>query len=481
MKNKIFILLSVCLCAAITTYAQVVYDFKSENKDGIELAYKILDDGESVALTYNTHPNTSTPFSVSNYEYIATDTLFIPEVVKYNEKQYPVTGLYELALSGTPEINCIYLPKTIQNICYGLRLNQQLGLLPAFAMANTHSIDVDKENDVFCSISGILYTKDLKELVAYPCANPDDTVFIEEGVEIIPGFTLVTPNAKFIELPLSLKKIGLWNFDTPLVEQIILKDSVEVLEESCIFSTGLKHLTLGSNLKEVEPFFVYTDSILQIYCRAQQPPAIKHRYQTNNPRFLYERLLDSDSGFLYVPRKSIPLYREAEGWSQFKNIYPIEPPIVSGVNEAEVSWVQNFSATGYVWTLYLDEAQTQPYLQLTFDKDGHLTNIDLNRPNAPQLPAEEGDKQEDKRYAEYYSFTITGLDANTKYYYTRQTLAGDRVIDEEVGSFETLPDGAPTGVNPLLFEPSPQKTFENGMLRIRKNGNTYNVNGTKVE
>ena len=57
----------------------------------------------------------------------------------------------------------------------------------------------------------------------------------------------------------------------------------------------------------------------------------------------------------------------------------------------------------------------------------------------------------------------------------------ERVIDEETGSFETLPDGAPTGVNPLLFEPQPQKTFENGMLRIRKNGNTYNVNGTKVD
>lgn len=36
------------------------------------------------------------------------------------------------------------------------------------------------------------------------------------------------------------------------------------------------------------------------------------------------------------------------------------------------------------------------------------------------------------------------------------------------------------GVNPMLLE-QPQKTFENGMLRIRKNGNTYNVNGTKVE
>ena len=37
------------------------------------------------------------------------------------------------------------------------------------------------------------------------------------------------------------------------------------------------------------------------------------------------------------------------------------------------------------------------------------------------------------------------------------------------------------GDNPLLFGPQPQKTFENGMLLIRKNGNTYNVNGTKVE
>ena len=184
---------------------------------------------------------------------------------------------------------------------------------------------------------------------------------------------------------------------------------------------------------------------------------------------------------LRVPRKSISEYRNALGWENCLSIYPIEPPIVSGVNEAEVSWVQNFSATGYVWTLYLDEAQTQPYLQLTFDKDGHLTNIDLNRPNAPQLPAEEGDKQEDKRYAEFYSFTITGLDANTKYYYTRQTLAGERVIDEETGSFETLPDGAPTGVNPLLFEPSPQKTFENGRLIINHNGNRYNVSGAKAE
>ena len=469
---KIVLLLSAYVYSTIITYAQV-YDFKSENKDGIELAYKILDDGESVALTYNNPENQQPNSSHPNYEYIQTDTLFIPEVVRHNNKHYIVKELGQAALSNTPEVKCIYLPKTIQTIYYSF------GVSPTFLNNNAFSINVEKENDAFCSISDILYTKDLKSLVAYPSANPNDTVVLVEGLETIPALTFTPLKAKFIELPLSLKEIGIWNFATRFVEQIILKDSVENLDIYAIYSLGLKHLTLGSNLKYVNIDFLFTDSIVQIYCRALQPPVVTNNAQTTDPEFLHKHILDS--GFLYVPRKSLSLYRQAEGWSQFKNIYPIEPPIVSGVNEAEVSWVQNFSATGYVWTLYLDEARTQPYLQLTFDKDGHLTNIDLNRPNAPQLPAEEGDKQEDKRYAEYYSFTITGLDADTKYYYTRQSLAGERVIDEETGSFETLPDGAPTGINPLLFEPSPQKTFENGMLRIRKNGNTYNVNGTKVE
>ena len=186
----------------------------------------------------------------------------------------------------------------------------------------------------------------------------------------------------------------------------------------------------------------------------------------------------------------------AEGWNQFGTIHTIEPPIVTGTDNAEVSWVQNFSATGYVWHLYSDAEHTQLVMTLTFDDRGYLIGITLgdntplqvaadNPVYAPQRtaddPSDEGDSEPTRRYAEYYSFTIHSLSPGRQYYYVRQSLAGERVIDEETGSFETLPDGAPTGVNPLLFEPQLQKTFENGMLRIRKNGNTYNVNGTKVE
>jgi sugar/nucleoside kinase (ribokinase family) len=62
-----------------------------------------------------------------------------------------------------------------------------------------------------------------------------------------------------------------------------------------------------------------------------------------------------------------------------------------------VSWVQNFSATGYVWTLYTDEAKTQRFMSLAFDANGHLTHIDLNSGHMPaRMPAlyhEDGEEE----------------------------------------------------------------------------------------
>ena len=118
----------------------------------------------------------------------------------------------------------------------------------------------------------------------------------------------------------------------------------------------------------------------------------------------------------------------------------------------EDGWVQNFSATGYVWTLYSDESHTDMVMSLTFNEKGYLTDIILGslapshvyEANAPmmRISAADGDDTGDseRRFAEYYSFTIKSLTPNTKYYYTRQTLADDEVIDEEQGSFATLPD-----------------------------------------
>ena len=253
-------------------------------------------------------------------------------------------------------------------------------------------------------------------------------------------------------------------------------NSITRLEEGVGVRGGvLEEVIFGSGLTYIGGDGYLDGVIKRIYCLAVNPPTCLQGgsfYQNKT---------------LFVPRKSISLYKQANVWKNFPLIEPIEPPVVAGVNEAEISWVTNAEASSYTLTIYLDEAQTKRLVTLSFDDRGYLTKMDFNPDvfKAPHRMPQEVNQLQEEDYPEfnkYLTFTVTGLTAHTKYYFVRQTLnAMSEVIDEETGSFETLPDGAPTGINPLLFEPSPQKTFENGMLRIRKNDNTYNVNGAKID
>lgn len=117
-----------------------------------------------------------------------------------------------------------------------------------------------------------------------------------------------------------------------------------------------------------------------------------------------------------------------------------------------------------------------------FDANGHLTHIDINSGHLPaRMPAlyNEDGEEEEKRFAEYYSFTISGLSPDTRYYYTRQSFNGTEVIDEETGSFETQ-SNEPTGLNGCdSITPAPHKFLENGQMLIRSGNATYNVQGKR--
>ena len=461
------------------------YDFKAVNTDGEVLYFNILSDNVSVELVRDNNRDEHG----YRYSHLTCDTLRIPETVTFNNITYTVVRLDESAFTNVhPRIKTVIIPKTVSDMRYygSGTSSEQIGKM-TFVDNNFEDILVSEDNRHFMSKKGILYTYGGDTLIAYPTRNKRDSLFLDEGVTVLsPG---AFENAKYlcyIELPLSLKKISAFALcDIERLKHLVIKDNVDTITSYAIASLGLTHLTLGNGLKYLNNKAIESDMIMDIYCRATNPPfSLSHFRQI------------PAGSILHVPRKSLIAYQDALERSSSYQILPIEPPIVSGVNNAEVSWVQNFSATGYVWHLYSDAEHTQLVMTLTFDDRGYLIGITLgdstplqaaadNPVYAPQRsaddPSDEGDSEPTRRYAEYYSFTIHSLSPGRQYYYVRQSLAGERVIDEETGSFETLPDGAPTGVNPLLFEPSPQKTFENGILRIRKNGNSYNVNGTKVE
>ena len=259
--------------------------------------------------------------------------------------------------------------------------------------------------------------------------------------------------------------------DMNSLRQIILKDSIRSLDNMCIGGENLSNVIIGKELVEIDANSIqYYNQPINLYLYALNPPQIIN----GSP--------NANNYIVHVPSKSISAYQQAEGWKEFGTILPIEPPIVTGVDTASVSWVQNFSATGYVWTLYTDEAKTQRFMSLTFDANGHLTHIDINSGHMPErMPAlYQEDGEEEKQFAEYYSFTISGLSPDTKYYYTRQSLKGTEVIDEEVGTFETQSDGEEGLEQNSGNSSEPQKIIKDGQVLIRSGNATYNVEGTSI-
>lgn len=473
----IYTLLSGILLHGFYAYA---YDIRVANIEGWELCYNILDDGKSVAFTRDVIAS----FSDSTYKYILADTLYIPDKVVYDGKEYFVTATAQNAFTNmTSRVKVVVLPNTIQDIFYeGTGVSQRAATC-SFAENRLEEISVDASNTHFKSKQGILYTHDMKTLIAYPTLNPKDSVFLDEGISYIaPSAFLYAANIAFIDLPLSLRKIGASAFrDTEQLAHIILKDSVDSLMNFAFSSPFLTHLTLGNGVKYVDKNFVSSDSVMQMYSRATVPPTIR------NPHLFLQEV--EANSLLYVPRKSIALYRQTEGWNKF-TILPIEPPIVAGVDEMTVSWVQNFSATEYVWTLYSDESHTDMVMSLTFNEKGYLTDIVLGsmapsrayEANAPMRMSAE-DNDDERRFAEYYSFTIRSLSPNTTYYYTRQALAGEEVIDEEQGSFTTLNDS--TTDFEQYSTPGTSggstKVLNDGRIEIRSHEKVYTLQGVKIE
>ncbi len=91
-----------------------------------------------------------------------------------------------------------YLTKNIQEV-YPLSLHGHLYLL--------ESIKVDPENDSYCDIDGVLFTKDKKKLVAFPEGRLGDVYTVPEGTEIIGENAFMHAFVTEVVMPSTLKKI----------------------------------------------------------------------------------------------------------------------------------------------------------------------------------------------------------------------------------------------------------------------------------
>lgn len=454
MKKSIFLLI-ILVCAMS---AQAVEYFRATNAEGVELRYRIINSKE-VAVAPDASTN-SWDSTVVNYPDFKGDSIRIDETISFNNQTYTIIQIDHMAFANLITLKKVILPSTISSI-------NPMGLS---YYTSVEKVLIDPANPYFTVIDDVVYSKDMKSLVFYPPYKKDSIFVVPEGPSVIRADAIHAKLLQDLTLPLTLKELEDYAISSSSLKRVVLQDSVTYLDYGGISCINLEEIIFGNQLQKLIEQLWARRKPVAVTCRTVTPPELS---LTSSSKYIGESVLR-------VPMQSVAAYQQAEGWKLFGSIVSIEPPVVSGLDNVQVSWVQNFSATGYVWTLYLDEEHTQRYMTLTFDANGHLTGIDLAGNHAPaRMPAlYEETEEEPTHFAEYYSFTITGLSANTTYYFTRQSLNGTDVIDEENGTFAT--QSSATAIENINNASAPTKVISNGNVLIKQGNKTYTIQGHDV-
>ncbi len=238
-----------------------------------------------------------------------------------------VTTIYSSAFYGCTGLTEVTIPSSVTGIssaafsgCTGLT-----------------KFEVAEDNKNYCSVDGVLYSKDMKELVQFPLASPLLPSFdipnsvTEIGSYAFSGCSGLTE----ITIPNSVTEIGIRAFDscTGLTEVAIPESVTEIGSYAFGSCSGLTSLTLGNSVTTIGNYaFAYCTGLTSITSLNPEPP-------TCSGNFVFY-LVDTGTCVLYVPARSTSSYSTADIWKNFKNIVGVDlySPTVQTLRATEVTF-----------------------------------------------------------------------------------------------------------------------------------------------
>ena len=188
-------------------------------------------------------------------------------------------------------------------------------------------IIVSPENPAYCSVDGILFSKDMTSIVKYPPTKTGDYV--------IPNSVTTIENVAFygcksltsVTLPDGLISIGTANFAqcTSLTEMIIPNSVTTIGSASFSGCSGLTTLTIGSGVTTIGKMnFLLCTGLTTIYNYAVIPQELDAVTFTG---------VNTAACTLYVPDESVDLYKAANGWKKFN----VQPMSATGISHTEIT------------------------------------------------------------------------------------------------------------------------------------------------
>ena len=111
-------------------------------------------------------------------------------------------------------------------------------------------INVSVGNKNYCSIDGVLFTKDKTKIISYPAGKNDKSYSIPNGVKEIDGAFSGCINLVNVSIPNSVSKIG-WNTfeDCQNLSKVILPDSIKDIKPNAFYNCkNLKNISLPNGV-----------------------------------------------------------------------------------------------------------------------------------------------------------------------------------------------------------------------------------------
>lgn len=243
MSKKIVSLIAIilCVCICFSGCEAITSLFGGEDA---EIKYKI-ENGEATVVSV---PNKST----------------ITEIVIPDEYEgAPVTKIADFSATNLEYVTAFSIGKNVKEIgVWALENNQRVT-----------AFEVDEENEHFCDVDGVLFTKDMKTLLFYPIAkdlveekNAEGNIIevseytIPDGVETIrtKAFYKSYPLKK-ITIPDSVKRIEeKVFFRCDKIGELKLPQSLEFIgKDAFSYCYGLKEINIPANIKQIDEYAFY--------------------------------------------------------------------------------------------------------------------------------------------------------------------------------------------------------------------------------
>ena len=355
-----------------------------------------------------------------------------------------VTSLGKYAFSGS-SVSSLSLSESVTQIAFNAFNN----------CYNLQNFEVNSKNPAFCSVDGVLFSKDQTTIVRFPRGRGGEYI-IPKGVTIVGD--------------------GAFN-GCSSVTNISIPEGVTSFGVAAFFACSMTSVIIPATVAHIDTAAFGTCPLTSVYNYAVAPQEINAELDVFSG-------VDLSSCALYVPAESVKAYQTADVWKDFGSLIPMQAeevtePITDVETQPEdnrviVTWPVVESADTYTLEI---KKNGELICTLTFSADGRLMGIAF-------APARNGGNHAPaaiKTANGGLRFTVTGLNSGTLY--DLDVIAKDdmnQTIKTYQKSFTTT--GTATALDQIDQQPkaNSQKLLINGQILILRGDKAYTLTGQEL-